>query len=118
MAPPTTPPSTVFATTSDTTKVARPYLKLLMAVPPADQENNAEEHKLNCRFYLHVLSRGVKNKDWRSVSVFPDDDEDFDEPLTPLPSQQRFEEQSHEDKTAGCDGNSDSDSSSNDQKVE
>lgn len=64
---------------------AKPYLKLLMPTPPVDQEAERverEKRKEDCRFYFFVLSRGEKNKDWRSVSVFHDDE--VDEALSPF----------------------------------
>ncbi|KAK5127516.1 hypothetical protein LTR85_006855 [Meristemomyces frigidus] len=66
---------------------ARPYLKLLMPEPAPDQPCDTELRKEDCRYYFYVLSRGFRNKDWKTRPVFDETDDEDDEPLSPLFSQ-------------------------------
>ncbi|KAI7092413.1 hypothetical protein KC319_g21941 [Hortaea werneckii] len=65
-----------------TPEVQRPYLKLLMPQPPVDIEADIAARKQDCRYWFYVLGRNQKDKDWRSRSVFPEDD--VDEALSPF----------------------------------
>ncbi|GAB1729397.1 hypothetical protein NU195Hw_g4348t1 [Hortaea werneckii] len=66
----------------NTPEVHRPYLKLLMPQPPVDIEADIAARKQDCRYWFYVLGRSQKDKNWRSISVFPEDD--VDEALSPF----------------------------------
>ncbi|KAI6806594.1 hypothetical protein KC327_g13578 [Hortaea werneckii] len=63
-------------------EIQRPYLKLLMPQPPVDSEADIAARKQDCRYWFYVLGRSQKDKNWRSISVFPEDD--VDEALSPF----------------------------------
>ncbi|KAI7283255.1 hypothetical protein KC345_g3030 [Hortaea werneckii] len=65
-----------------TPEIQRPYLKLLMPQPPVDTEADIAARKQDCRYWFYVLGRSQKDKNWRSISAFPDDD--VDEALSPF----------------------------------
>lgn len=65
-----------------TPEIQRPYLKLLMPQPPVDIEGDIAARKQDCRYWFYVLARNQKDKNWRSISVFPE--EDVDEALSPF----------------------------------
>ncbi|KAI6789093.1 hypothetical protein KC361_g8692 [Hortaea werneckii] len=65
-----------------TPEIQRPYLKLLMPQPPVDIEADIAARKQDCRYWFYVLGRTQKDKNWRSISVFPEDD--VDEALSPF----------------------------------
>ncbi|RMY99105.1 hypothetical protein D0862_07276 [Hortaea werneckii] len=65
-----------------TPEIQRPYLKLLMPQPPVDIEEDIAARKQDCRYWFYVLARNQKDKNWRSISVFPEDD--VDEALSPF----------------------------------
>lgn len=72
------------STSSSFDELQKPYLHLLMPEPPSDHGSTEECHKAQCEAFLHILFRRRKNKDWRSLPVFPGDNEDFDSPLSPV----------------------------------
>ncbi|KAI7155888.1 hypothetical protein KC349_g6620 [Hortaea werneckii] len=65
-----------------TPEIQRPYLKLLMPQPPVDIEADIAARKQDCRYWFYVLGRNQKDKNWRSISVFPEDE--VDEALSPF----------------------------------
>jgi len=75
---------TVTSQQPDDTEVEQPYSNLLMPEPPPDHDSGSDERIDDIQFNNYILFRGKRNKDWRSIPVFPDDDGDLDEPLSPL----------------------------------
>jgi len=111
-----------------TPEVHRPYLKLLMPQPPVDIEADNAARKQDCRYWSYVLGRFQKDKNWRSISVFPEDD--VDEALSPFSihfpdsdSDEDGDEDGDRDKgdsseSEGMDDNKDDDEESNDKHNE
>jgi len=86
---PITPPLSRAATSEQAlvgSKSEHPYSKLRVPEPLADHASDPAGRVDDIRHYNFVFFRGKPNKDWRSLPILPDDDEDMDEPLTPLPS--------------------------------
>ncbi|KAI6871062.1 hypothetical protein KC343_g20850 [Hortaea werneckii] len=111
-----------------TPEIQRPYLKLLMPQPPVDVEADIAARKQDCRYWFYVLGRFQKDKNWRSISVFPEDD--VDEALSPFSihfpdsdSDEDGDEDGDRDKgdsseSEGMDDNKDDDEESNDKHNE
>ncbi|KAK3112208.1 hypothetical protein LTR53_011772 [Teratosphaeriaceae sp. CCFEE 6253] len=72
------------AETSMIDSISRPYLALLMPEPVSDREQDAAERREDARALSSILFRYKRNKDWRSIPVFLEEDDDFSEPLSPL----------------------------------
>ncbi|KAK3112682.1 hypothetical protein LTR53_010800 [Teratosphaeriaceae sp. CCFEE 6253] len=72
------------AETSMIDSISRPYLALLMPEPVSDREQDAAERREDARALNSILFRYKRNKDWRSIPVFSEEDDDFSEPLSPL----------------------------------
>ncbi|KAK3653155.1 hypothetical protein LTR56_004691 [Elasticomyces elasticus] len=74
-----------------------PYikLKLLMPEPAADHGEDPAARIEEVQFFNHLLFSNRMNKDWRTISVFSDFDEDMGPPLSPL--EEQFDEQDDDD---------------------
>ncbi|KAK5746395.1 hypothetical protein LTR17_000775 [Elasticomyces elasticus] len=72
-----------------------PYIKLLMPEPAADHGEDPAARVEEVQFFNYLLFRNRMNKDWRTISVFSDFDEDMGPPLSPLDGQ--FDQQDDDD---------------------
>lgn len=63
------------------------YLKLLMPEPPADHDEGPEARIDEVQFFHYFLFHNRLYKNWLSIPVFPEDDDDMDPPLSPIEAQ-------------------------------